>query len=632
MPLLLMRKNLAGPCLLLSLAILLFAFPVPSLAQSVEEMAIMGMFYREDELVVTATRSEKPLSQAAENMTVITAREIKEMNAHTVADVLNHVTGIQMDPRGGVGSAANISIQGSDFRHVLVLIDGIKFNNLSDFYADIGAIPVQHIERIEIVKGPASSAWGSSLGGVVNIITKQAGAEKGAAGGTLSSSFGEKDTGDFRAEASGKEGRFGYYLSAGRIESEGFTPSNFHENKNIYTKFRADLLKDFYLTLTFGYTDGSRGMGQEAIYDLSFGNDFEYFYSTLSLNSAITESTDLEISLRTSRQDNVLFMNELSTGNELDRSASEEMTEGGSLKLISRYRLHTIVLGADFDDAEWKSTSIVVGDKHFLRRLAFYANDTARLGGLSVIPGLRYDDINTSGSFVSPSLGATYSLSENHLLRVAAARGFNAPPLTATFGSGFFSNPNPDLKAEEVWSYQAGFESAFPEYLWFKATAFLHDVKEAMVDQQEPDGTFTFVNRDETRRQGVELELETMPVYDLSLEAGYLYQDVEDRKTGESVKDVAEYTIDLGLKYDDGKSLKAMLLGHYIWWNTDPSLEGKYDTFIWDLNVTKKIYGSNNTSAEAFLSVHNIFDGSQYVFKTFRNPGRWVEAGIRMKI
>jgi len=631
MPLLLMRKNLAGPCLLLSLAIVLFAFPVPSLAQSVEEMAIMGMFYREDELVVTATRSEKPLSQAAENMTVITAREMEEMNAHTVADVLNHVTGIQMDPRGGVGSAGGISIQGSNFTHVLVLTDGIKFNNMSNFFADIGAIPVQHIERIEIIKGPASSAWGSSLGGVVNIITKQAGAEKGAAGGTLSSSFGEKDTGDFRAEASGKAGRFGYYLSAGRIESEGFTPYNFHENNNIYTKFRADLLGGTYLTLTFGYMDGSRGMGQDRMFDISFEGDFEYLYSTLLLNSALSRNMDMEISLRTLKQDNDMFVNQISTGDEIDKSIIEDSTEGGSFKLISRYRSHTVILGSDYDEGELES-NVIFGGEQSLRRWALYANDTITINGLSITPGLRYDDISTSGSFISPSLGATYGLSKKHLLRMAAARGFNAPPLGATYGSGFFSNPNPDLKAEEVWSYQAGFETTYPRYFWAKATAFRHDVDKEIAQSPEPDGTFTGVNRDQTRRQGVELELETMPVYDLSLEAGYLYQDVEDRKTGESVKDVAEYTIDLGIKYDDRKSLKAVLLGHYIWWNADPSLEGEYDTFIWDLNVTKKIYGSNNTSAEAFLSVHNIFDGSQYLINDFRNPGRWVEAGIRMKI
>ncbi len=131
-----------------------------------DEMAILSMFYEEKDLVVqSATRYPKPLSQVAENMSVITAADIEAMNAHTLAEVLNRVPGIFVNLTGqDFCSTSMIQIQGSNRRHVLVLIDGFAWNPMSSGAITV-PIPVGIIERIEIVKGPGSSAWGSSLGG-----------------------------------------------------------------------------------------------------------------------------------------------------------------------------------------------------------------------------------------------------------------------------------------------------------------------------------------------------------------------------------------------------------------------------------------------------------------------------------
>ncbi|MBA4395604.1 MAG: TonB-dependent receptor, partial [Desulfobacca sp.] len=141
-------------------------------------MEVLRLFYKEKDLVVSATRHPKPISQVAENITVVTAKEIEEMNAHTVAEVLNRIPGLFVVFSQGIGSFGSTSllqIQGSEERHVLVQVDGITWNFLNSGAAETNSIPVGIIERIEVIKGPASSAWGSALGGVVNIITKPAG-------------------------------------------------------------------------------------------------------------------------------------------------------------------------------------------------------------------------------------------------------------------------------------------------------------------------------------------------------------------------------------------------------------------------------------------------------------------------
>jgi vitamin B12 transporter len=616
------------------LALCLFAFSVSFIsdawAQSEDEANTLQMFYEERDLVVTPTRHPKPISHVAENITVITAGDIEEMNAHTLADVLFNITGVQVDSRGGPGSADTVRIQGSEFRHAIVIIDDVTLNNLSDSFADIGAVPAQIIDRIEIIKGPASSSWGSSLGGIIHIITKGGDGSR-KVGGMLSASYGERNTGDYRAEVSGKVESLSYYLYGGNLVSNGLRPNTpFYEN-NIYSKLKWEVSSKANIAFTFGYNKGSRGEGEFPDFDISFGNDFEYLFSTLSFDYSLTDTAGLNASFRTSRQHAELINNSLSTGETLPGSNFDDKSSGGSLKFTWKNSIHDVVSGFDYDYGELVSNNIT-GGKQSLGRAAVFVNDTITAGQFSFTPGLRYDHTTTNGGFVSPSLGVTYNLGEKTVLRAVGARGFSTPPLSATFGTGTFSVPNPDLKMEKVWSAQAGFESTALKYLWVKATIFRHDIKDALFAETLSDGTFSTVNQGKQRRQGFEFELKTVPVYNVSISAGVAFTDATDKETGEVVQDIPRYTYDVGIHYNDNKSLRALLKGHYIWWNAESAANAQYNSMIWDFSLTKKVLSFGKRNAEVFFTAHNIFNGSQYIVDLFKNPRRWVEAGLRLKI
>ncbi|MEW6714148.1 MAG: TonB-dependent receptor [Nitrospirota bacterium] len=610
--------------------ILFLLFLCPSVyAVSEEEMQVLQMFYNPEQLVESPSRTPKPVFQVAENITVITAKDIREMNAHTVTDVLNAITGVQMDLRGGPGSAANVHIQGSDTRHVLVMIDGITLNNLSDNFADLSAIPVQHIEKVEIIKGPASSSWGSSLGGVINIITKPAGIAAKPEG-VVSASIGEENTGDYRAEASGRAGNIGYYIYAGKLLTDGLTPSTDFDGDNLYTKLKWDINNKANLIFTLGYSSGDRGLGEDPLSNISFGNEFRYLFYTLSMNYKMTDEADLHLSLRRLSQDTDFFMYELSSGAEVAASAFDDSNYGGSINLTLKKDKHNIVIGADTDNGETESESITDG-KQALDKWAVFANDTISYEKFSVTPGVRYDKTSTNSDFLSPSIGITYQLNDKTILRGYAARGFNIPPLSATYGTGFFYTPNPDLGVEKAWSIQAGIESSDMKYLWYRVNLFRHNISDAISEEELPDGTFTSVNRDEQRRQGLEIEVKTAPVYNTSFSAGFAYIDARDAATGVRLKSTPEYTCDIGILYNNNKSFIGSLKGHYIWWNPEDFSNSKFDSFIWDINLKKRVYKSDRVNAEIFLSAHNIFNGSQYLSETFKNPGRWVEGGVGLR-
>lgn len=282
--------------------------------------------------------------------------------------------------------------------------------------------------------------------------------------------------------------------------------------------------------------------------------------------------------------------------------------------------MQSLLVGADYDNGAVESDVILNGRQNQVR-WALFANDTLNIWGFSVTPGVRYDHITTNGDFVSPSLGLTYTLFEKTILRAYAARGFNSPPLFFTFGKGF---GNPALKPEKVWSYSAGVETPISRYLWFKVTGFLHDIQD-VIDQS------TLLNAGRQRRQGVEAELRTLPVWNTSLTAGYIYMDNKDRETGLRLTNFPIYTYDLGIDYNDNEAWQGALRGHYIWWNADSTMNATYKAMIWDLNLARKVVEKGGATVEVFFTAHNIFNGAQYYEGVFPNPRRWFEGGLRCK-
>lgn len=608
-------------------------------AQSEEEMRILRMFYKEDELVVTPTRTPKPVSQVAENITVITAREMEEMNAHTLAEVLERATGLFVEFFGhDFGSDANIYIQGSDENHVLLLIDGVPWNLMNNGKPLVNSIPVKIIRHIEIIKGPASSSWGSSLGGVINVVTKDAG-NRSRPGGTVGASYGERNTQDYSVEVSGKAGNVGYYLQAGRQYSSGLRNGRYFKSDSLYSKFSISVAPRTHFVLTAGYNEPHINYGDMPAVDLTSAALSRTFFATASISAELAEFLSLEASVHTLKQKFVQNNNELATGDLYMDAVYDEETTGASGKLIWRDKVHTAVVGADISDGHLDQT-ITAG--RFLQsfgapessettpameKWAIFANDTITIGRFSITPGIRFDHNNISGDFTSPSLGATYRLGEQTILRASVARGFTIPLLIYTSGA-LYIDPNPDLKPEKVWSYQAGVESWVSDYFRVKAAVFHHNMNDALVDAAPPTENALYVNEGNIKRDGIELDIKTAPFNAVSLKTGFAY--VHKRLyLGETTSE-DNYACNLAVRYDDNRSLSARLAGSYIWWDRAKEDNAKYNTVIWDLNINKTIYSTGGTNSEFFLTVHNIFNGSHYTFDQRKNPRRWMEAGLRL--
>jgi vitamin B12 transporter len=192
---------------------LLPAAPLPASAQSARPAAL-------DPVIVTASRIAEPLSSVLADVSVIDRSAIERSGVQAVADLLARLPGIEFTRNGGPGSATGVFVRGGESRHTAVYIDGARVDSQTTGGAVWEQIPIEMIDRIEVLRGPAAAVYGSdAVSGVVRLFTRRG---SGAAQPTASASYGTYDTLQAQAGVSGSADAFDYSLSASYGRSDGF--------------------------------------------------------------------------------------------------------------------------------------------------------------------------------------------------------------------------------------------------------------------------------------------------------------------------------------------------------------------------------------------------------------------------
>jgi len=573
----------------------------------------LGLFSAWQEHSSTTSRAPKPLSQTAENVTVVTSADIAAMNAHTLADILDTIPGIQVAHNGGPGITAYTFIQSSSFKHVQVFVDGVSITNLGDNYSETTLVPARTIERIEIIKGAASAAWGSALAGVINVTTK-APMQGRALSGTASASIGSRGTADTSLELSGSTGRLGYYLSGGYLGSDGLLPNTQLNSNNALGRLTWALPGNGQLYATFNRIQVRQGDLFIPAYDLKENQDKELLFATIGMNKPLTERLSLEVMARHSQISGSTSWFNISDGlpwslQPLAQGTINQKTNGADIKLIWRGDTHLLVAGSEYNHLRNSSNSSDATTYSPFDRTAdrwgAYLNDTISLGSFSITPGARFDHTQTSGDQYSYSLGATWQANETTLLRAYAGRGFGLPQLLDV-----------DKPSEKILTTQIGAESTAVPYLWLKGTLFRNETWGTDVERHVA--------------LGVEAELRTTPLWNTSLGAGYTFVDTTRTSDGTQVNYAPRHTVKLSLRYDD-TTYRALLTGSHIYWNSMPGDNPRYGGLLWDLHLGATIFKREDTSLELFFSGRNLFDNGQSLYDLVPNPGRWFEGGMRVR-
>ncbi len=633
--------NLLAALLLLTT----FLAAPPALASNTthQEEKLLNLYFDEEELVETATRSPKPIIQVAENVTIVTAKEIEAMHAHTLAEVLNRQSGVFINHFGQdfLGDSA-LRLLGSERHHALLLLDGVRLNQNSSGYALTNFIPLGIIKRIEIIKGAASSTWGSALGGVINIITKDV-SKNNRPTGNVNVSYGEWNSRDVSADAAGKVNALGYYLHGGNIDSDGLRLDRYAERNSLYGKMQLDLSHSSRLSFTAGYSDPfykNLNWGDAwGISDLNIYQDIDHqsIWGTLYFDTELIK--DLTLHLSGQHFDNTFSTNYNSLGSgrggPLGDLVFGEKWKDEVNAFIGRLtwarESFATNLGFESSRSEMKyasrsgiffeGPSLTEADPVTENRHGVYGNVTYVKGSFSITPGLRYDYHSNSEETVNPSLGVTYLLTHDTLIRGAIAKGFSAPYLSASTNS-------PDLEPENTWTYQAGIETGRIPSLHLKGSVFHQNIEDAWNDDVIP-----WTNTGTIRLNGFEIEVKTAAYHGLVLTGNFTYVTGESKIAGTNTsEDDDTYTGNLIFSYlNTTYGLRTKLAGHYYWMSDlVKNEEPDHGNFIWDFLITKDLE-TLPLNSEVYLKGHNIFNSNLYFDIDYPNPERWLEVGLAVK-
>jgi iron complex outermembrane recepter protein len=214
-----------------------------------------------DEIVVTASAMEEPINTVPRNITVVTREDIEQAPSKNIVDLLNREAGINVRSLFGSDKQAVIDMRGmgaTAASDVIVMVDGIRMNSSDMSGVDFSAIPLEMIERIEIVRGAGSVIYGSgAVGGVINIVTRKGTPDTET---RLYAAYGSYDTRDVRSGMRGSVHDLGFHLTAGYYDSEGYRDNSELTKKDVGGVFDYFLTDVITLNLSGAYHKDDYGL------------------------------------------------------------------------------------------------------------------------------------------------------------------------------------------------------------------------------------------------------------------------------------------------------------------------------------------------------------------------------------
>lgn len=652
--------------------ICVFGFLLPAMAFSDQENARDTQATELEEVVVTAARSEEAVEEVNASVTVLDEQEIRMSPARDLGDLLaeENIGHIQKTPgnltslgiRGFRTSATGNDLQGK----VLILLNGRRAGT-----GNLAKIMTRNIERIEIIRGPASVQYGSAaVGGLVNVITKQGRKEP--------SFFVEGNLGSFGHEeaAAGFSGKVNGFDFSGTVsrstrddydtaDDEEYNNTAYDEKENISLNLGYEFLPENRIGVIYTDFDANE-IG--APYYLS-SNDLDDYSdkSNESLDFIYDGQTRDGLFSWKARyftgEDESTFVDPVASNpGGIDTGIPTETEtdhEGAQAQLTwnpGQYRLTAGVdwINYEIEQAYKPNKTEYDNPSWFLLGKAKYFEDRLILSG-----GLRYDDYEVEiregqgrtedDDNVSPKIGASYFILDNLKIRANYGQGFRMPAARELAGDysswGLPYRGNPDLDPEESDTYEIGldwYHKAFDASL----TYFYTDFEDKIETVSTAGGATSWENLGEATVSGFEgkFSYDLAALWNLNWKikpyVNFTYlTEYEDDETGEDLKYVSDLLLSYGLSVSDFDGFSMRLnFTHTGEQDVDDYETGGYPTPVVEkdkyavasLTMEKRILDFNEYGDLALRGeIHNLLDRDYSYVKGYPMPGRNFVVGLR---
>jgi len=630
--------------------------------------------------VITATTTSHDTLTAPASVTLINGDELRAQNHSTIAEALEETTGISL--QSSVYGRQDIRIRGMESNYALVLINGQRTSSSNalirgnDF--DLSSFPMGSVERIEVIRGPMSSLYGSdALGGVINIITKKAVTteetvnENALSGSQKAQSFNAGVETEFTQQQEGEGGdqqRISAYASGNLVPNRLSASVSFEQsNRDAWKPFEGaaaalDGLEENDKQSVKANFDVRLNKQQSVSVDVSASKDerLANWFGGGAVQTNEQSSDRQTVSLNHTGQWNfgqsqIKVLNEVT---EIDDASTlyavDTRTTDGTAQTKQTNTIfgalvntevngHLVSAGTQIQKTELTSDrDLPNGDS--VNEAALFVQDELFVSNVALTLGVRAENHEDYGTFVSPRAYAVYEMDSGLVLKGGVGTGFKAPELVQTSrdynliscrGACYLTG-NPDLDPETNTAYELSLAFEGSNF-GLTGGLFYNEVKDKLFrDSSTAVGEFNglptiqYINLDSATYQGVELEAWADLSNNLSLSANYTFTDAKDDTTDERLTYVPLQQSNVKLAYQPIESLNTFVKYRFI--GQQEINTGRAPSYnIVDLGAQLTAYkglklkaGVNNINNVVLSEESDVFvAGGSYV-----EQGRSVYAGV----
>lgn len=494
-------------------------------------------------VTVTATRSAESANESLSSVTVVDREEIERSQTSSMGELLSRQPGVEFTRNGGRGTSSSIFLRGTESDHVLVLVDGVEVGSATTGTASFEDLPLANVERIEIVRGPRSSLYGSrAIGGVIQIFTRE------GEGGHATVGAGTHERRQGSAGYGSKSGGTSFSVNVSAEETDGIDArendctfcadepdDDGYENQSVNARISQDIGEAVTVSGRILATDS------EVEYDGSFQNRTESQQRIYSgrVDARLTGNwnTRVQLSRSTDESDNFLNRQPANTFDTIRDSFGwqNEITIGTS---------QIVTLGLDAESVEVDSNLTFAEDERDVTGV--YAQHQWTGHAWSSEVSLRGEDYDNFDDPTTGSLALGYRFSDSVQAFASYGTAFRAPTFNELYFPGF---GNADLEPEESRTIEAGLRGRYQAMRW-EATAYRTEIDE-LIDTVFSGGLFAPENVDEARIQGLEFSVGVATdQWDGNVSVDL--KDAENTETGQELARRAEIGLKGGLTRDFG--------------------------------------------------------------------------------
>lgn len=630
-----------------------------------------------EEIVITASRTSRYLRDIPASVNLYTEKEIKKTGAKTVDEIISFTPGVDIHRLGGYASTlTGISMRGAGGTgtgnwgvRTLVLVDGVPMN---DMYGMIrwNDIPVENIERVEVVRGANSALYGSNaMGGVIQFFTKKVEKKFGISGVMK---YGDLNTKESTLNIGGNSGRFGYYLTGGFLKTDGFD-TTLPEKRDQYSSSRKQDNKFGCSKLTWDVNDRSQVMlnvkhYDECIsrtttsadrdaqnYDLSFKIRGQKFSETSGLlfyhhddyvttymkksseyknvDHISTTPTDMNgFSFQTSMIPNNSHLFTAGLDYKWGKANNDDLYQDGTIRAQSagKQRIFSIFIQDEF-----------VLNKRFIFTAGLRYDNIYSFDGFSNTPGAEVPIINyenKTNTSLNPKAGFVYKITKKSNLRGNVGKAFRSPSLFDLYrtwqSSSYLYKSDPLLKPESMISYEVSIDYLFASNFYSKLTLYDNEAKDYIYYMDEAPKIKIRKNISKLRMQGIEFELQKGIGNYFSAFLGYTYNksknlefEGDEQLEGKELPHSPNHKFNIGLNFNNPKILTLNINGKYIGkqYGNDDNSDRLVDYFIINMNLSKRI--SDNILF--VLNIENLENEEYICYRNYLGSPRTASLALR---